>query len=113
MGSLGIYYPGPGNTWWFSCGGVKRAVVQEGIQDFANEEAIQTWLEEQDWIHPVHNNHGLVVGWGKTELRDQINVEVWQLLIQGKKPGRLQGSQDSLITVKTQPQSETADGNKR
>src|SRR4030095_13075449 len=20
-GSLGLYYPGPGNTWWFSCGG--------------------------------------------------------------------------------------------
>ena len=43
---------------------------------------------------------GLMIGWSKTPSRKQLNVEVWQIYISGKKPGELAGSQDDKIIVK-------------
>lgn len=98
-GSLGLYYPGPGNTWWFSCGGVTRAVVEEGLQNFDSVEAILIWVEQREWIQPVYNDQGIAVGWGKVLPRSQLNVEVWQLLINGNKPERLPGSRNDAIAI--------------
>ncbi len=42
-----------------------------------------------------------MVGWAKILPRKQLNVDVWQILIDGKKPKRLPGSQNDKIVVET------------
>ena len=49
----------------------------------------------------VYRDDGLMVGWDKNLPRKQLGVEVWQILIDGKKPKRLPGSQDDKIVVET------------
>ena len=49
----------------------------------------------------VYRDDGLMVGWDKNLPRKQLSVEVWQILIDGKKPKRLPGSQDDKIVVET------------
>ena len=49
----------------------------------------------------VYRSDGLMVGWGKNLARKQLSVEVWQILIDGKKPKSLPGSEDEKIVVET------------
>jgi hypothetical protein len=101
QGSLGIYWPGPG-FHWEECEGVARAVVEEGQQHFDTVRAALEWLKERgDWMPHVYRNDGLVVGW-RTVVPDrkQLNVEVWQLLVAGRKPTALEGADDAAITSK-------------
>ncbi|MBA3480990.1 MAG: hypothetical protein H0T51_04150 [Pirellulales bacterium] len=100
-GSLGLYYPGPGNHWR-NHKGISRGVVQEGQQHFVTIAKATTWLKEQKWQPLVWNNSGLVVGWSKTPERQQLNVDVWQLYIDGKKPTKLPGANDKAITYETE-----------
>ncbi len=37
----------------------------------------------------VYRDDGLMVGWVKDLPRMMLDVEVWQILVDGKKPGRL------------------------
>jgi hypothetical protein len=77
-------------------------VVEEGQQHFETEAAAMEWLQSQDdWMPHVYRNDGLVVGW-RTVIPDrkQLNVDVWQLLIAGRRPTSLDGADDSAITVK-------------
>ncbi len=99
-GSLGLYYPGPG-FHWKEHKGIARAVVEEGQQHFKTAEEAMKWIKSRDWIPFVYRDDGLMVGWGKTLPRKQLNVEVWQILIDGKKPERLTGSQNDKIVVET------------
>ncbi len=100
-GSLGAYYPGPGRHWRIH-NGITRGVLQEGQQHFRTVDEAMAWLREQRGYHPlVHRNDGLVVVFGKVAEREQLNVEVWQIFIGGKKPAELQGSADARITVTT------------
>src|SRR5262245_37792379 len=85
FGSLGIYYPGPGEHWE-NHAGITRAVVDEGQHHFDTEEAAMKWIGEQKWEPYVWRDDGLMVGWSKTLPRKQLSAEVWQIYIQGKKP---------------------------
>lgn len=96
-GSLGIYYPGSGYTWWLGCGGITRAVVEEGQQHFASTEDVMSWLRADRGIRYVYRNDGLVVGWDLVPQRGQISVEVWQVLIGGQKPKSLNGAEDDKV----------------
>ena len=99
-GSLGIYWPGSG-FHWRECEGVARAVVEEGQQHFDTVAAALSWLRARgEWMPYVHTNVGLVVGW-RTVVPDrkQLNVEVWQLLVAGRKPTELEGATDSAIVT--------------
>jgi hypothetical protein len=49
----------------------------------------------------VYRDDGLVVGWQKVPARRQLNVEVWQIYIDGRKPARLDGSQNDKVKVDT------------
>ena len=49
----------------------------------------------------VYRGDGLMVGWDKIADSKQLTVEVWQILIDGKKPTRLPGRQDDKIVVET------------
>jgi hypothetical protein len=57
------------------------------------------WIAEQQWMPFVYRNDGLMVGWSKTPLRRQLNVDVWQILIHGQKPTSLPGATDGAIRV--------------
>ena len=52
-------------------------------------------------MKPVYRDDGLMVGWYKDLPRKMLRVHVWQILINGKKPTRLPGSQDDKIVVET------------
>ncbi|MCC6486470.1 MAG: hypothetical protein IT364_03145 [Candidatus Hydrogenedentes bacterium] len=97
-GGQGLYYPGPGYHWRKTPDGIRRCVVQEGWQYFITvEEAVQ-WIKRQDrWLPTVYRDDGLVVGYGKSPQRYQLNVYVWQILIGGKKPTTLPGSNNQAI----------------
>lgn len=97
-GSLGLYCPGPGEHWK-EHNGITRAVVEEGQQHFSSEEQALAWLVRRTWMSYVWRSDGLVVGWGKTLERRQLNVEVWQITINGQKPTKLTGSQDEKILL--------------
>jgi hypothetical protein len=97
-GSLGLYFPGPGHHWK-EHGGIARGVVEEGQQNFESKEEALRWIGERPWLSPVYRNDGLVVGWSKNLGRKQLNVEVWQVYVAGRKPTRLPGSQDDKISV--------------
>lgn len=97
-GSLGLYYPGPGNHWP-EHNGITRGVVEEGQQHFDTVAEAMSWIEEQQWQPLVWTNSGLVVGWGKTPVRKQLNVDVWQVYVDGKKPTTLPGADDTAIVV--------------
>ncbi len=97
-GSMGLYYPGPGEHWP-EHNGVTRGVVEEGQQHFKSDAEALAWLKKDTTnYHPiVWNNEGLVVGWSKTLPRRQLNVDVWQIYINGKKPTALRGANDKAI----------------
>jgi hypothetical protein len=101
-GSLGIYFPGPGFHWQ-ECEGVARAVVEEGQQHFATEDEALEWIaRQQDWMPHVYTRDGLVIGWRTViPYRKQLNVDVWQIFVNGQKPIDLRGSQDDAITRST------------
>jgi len=96
-GSLGAYYPGPGEHWKDNHG-ITRGVLQEGQQHFKTlAEALQ-WIAKQAESYPVvYRDDGLMVAFGKQPGRKQLNVEVWQIYIAGKKPAELKGSENEKI----------------
>jgi hypothetical protein len=97
-GSLGLYSPGFSFGLW-ERPGIYRAVVEEGQQHFnTSNEALQ-WLKERSWMPFVYRNDGLVVGWGTTPERHQLNAEVWQFYVQHQKPVSLEGANDAKVTV--------------
>lgn len=97
-GSLGLAYPGPGNHWQ-EHNGITRGVLEEGQQHFSSEKEALAWIKERGFVKPVYRKDGLVVGWSKVLERHQLNVEVWQIYIKGKKPKKLPGANDAAIQV--------------
>ena len=97
-GSLGLYYPGPG-FHWKSNEGIARGVLEEGQQHFKTVNAALKWIRARTWMPHLYTKSGLVVGWMKVPARRQLNVDVWQIYINGRKPSNLPGSQDNKIVV--------------
>lgn len=99
-GSYGIYYPGMGNHWK-DCNGITRAVVEEGQQQLENVEQALDFIDTRTTLGTVavYTNDGLVVVWGLTPERSQLDAEVWQIFINGNKPTQLAGAQDDAITI--------------
>ena len=96
-GSLGAYYPGPGEHWKDNKG-ITRGVLEEGQQHFKTEAEAREWIRTQAGYYPVvYRNDGLLVAFGKVLERKQLNVEVWQIFIGGKKPKELKGSEDEKL----------------
>ena len=98
-GSLGAYYPGPGEHWR-SNHGITRGVLHEGQQHFKTIEEALKWISLPDQEGCIYRDDGLTVCWGRTLARKQLDVGVWQIYIDGKKPSQLPGSQSDRIVVK-------------
>jgi hypothetical protein len=97
-GSLGLYYPGPG-FHWKEHEGIARGVLEEGQQHFKTVNEALKWIRARNWMPHVYTKNGLVIGWMKVPSRKQLNVDVWQIYINGHKPTNLPGSQNSKIVV--------------
>jgi hypothetical protein len=116
-GSLGMYNPGAyikGEVeQWKEHDGIKRYVVEEGQRHFTNTTEAVEWTRrgsgDPDNLDYIYNDTGLVVGMDKQprslEERKKIDfpgtleVDVWQIYINGKKPQKLDGSKNKDITV--------------
>jgi hypothetical protein len=103
-GSLGIYYPGPGEHWK-SNGGITRGVLGEGVLWFKTVDDAGNWIKRarSTVLDYVFADDGLLIGFGKIPARKQLNVEVWQIMIAGEKPRSLAGSQNHLLSVSKIP----------
>ncbi len=96
-GSLGLSFPGPGDHWK-EHNGITRGVLEEAQIRFTTVAAAMKWIKERSkWLPLVYRNDGLLVGFRKALPRRQLNVEVWQIYINGRKPKTLLGSQDAKI----------------
>lgn len=98
-GSLGLYFPGPGDHW-AEHNGITRGVTEEGQQHFKTMDEALTWLKKQEYPSLIYRNDGLAVGWSKNLPRRQLSVSVWQIFIDDKKPTQIPGAQDDRVSVK-------------
>jgi hypothetical protein len=98
LGALGLYDPASQS----SDHGPVRLVTQESKLNFASYDEIYRFLHQskdlEDW---VYTKDGLTVGFGRTPERNQINVDVWQILINGQKPRDLIGARDANIRMES------------
>lgn len=96
-GSMGAYFPGPGRHWK-SHHGITRGVLQEGRQHFNRRDEAMGWIKKQSGYYAtVYTGNGLVVSFDKVPGREQLNVEVCQILIDGKMPVDLPGAKDDGV----------------
>jgi hypothetical protein len=98
-GMDGLYYPGPGRTWWFGCDGVDRAVIEESKIFFDDESGFIEYIHRHKDPPYVYRNDGLVVGFGVYPKRDSLNVDVFQAYVGGRKPKHLNGADDGNIDL--------------
>lgn len=98
-GSRGLTYSGA----WDGERGINRAIVNEGQQHFCSEYEALFWLSHgwnnSSGIDLVYTQDGLAVGYVETVQRRQINIDVWQVYINGKKPESLKGASPKKISV--------------
>jgi len=99
-GKLGLYEPA--DSWGFVFW-KERLVVQESVINFANLNEVDAFLRQtKDYMDWVYSSDGLVVGFGRTPARNQVNIDLWQLLLRGEKPKQLSGSKSDAIRISNQ-----------
>ena len=97
FGSLGMYRPYGDGTM--------HAILQEGQMPFKNIDEAYAWLKKSErFMDLVWTKDGLVVGWKQQGRPDDgylaLSVEVWQVLINGKKPV-IKGAEPQKIRLNT------------
>ena len=101
LGMLGVYNPA---STWLPFSFRPRLVVQESIRDFASMEEISKFLIQgsayMDW---VYTPDGLTVGFGESPPRNEVDVDVWQILLNGEKPKDIPGARPDQIKVRFAP----------
>jgi hypothetical protein len=85
---------------WRDHHGIQRCFTEEGQQHFQTLERAMNWIKKRGPMPFVYRDDGLMLGWGKFSGM-KMYVQVWQILIDGKKPKRLPGSQNHKIVVET------------
>ena len=96
-GRLGLY--NPASSWGLNPFEI-RPVVEEATINFDSEDQIYAFLRQSsDYMDWVFTNNGLVVGFGRTPSRKQINIDLWQILLRGRKPNGLIGAEPEHIVV--------------
>jgi hypothetical protein len=95
LGELGLY--DPADCYFMLCR-MPRLVVEEAYHDFDSYDQIYAFLWQgsavMDW---VYTSDGLLVGFGRSPDRGQINVDVRQITLRGKKPSGLRGARNGAI----------------
>lgn len=106
FGNMGIYDHAArfGISFGKSCDGISRTVVQEGQIHFRNENLANEWLQEkikrQSQATFLTTFDGLVVEFYPPSIpRRQMNVDLWQVCINGKRPKALYTENSMIIDV--------------
>jgi hypothetical protein len=114
FGSLGMYNGGAyikGKLeQWKEHDGIKRYVVEEAQRHFTNTTDAVKWIRKSSGhLDYIYNDTGLVVGMDKqprsleerkkTDFPGTLEVDVWQIYINGTKPQKLEGANNTSITV--------------
>jgi hypothetical protein len=98
LGELGLYDPADCEVIVIPLCRTPRLVVREAVHDFDSYDQLYAFLYEgravMDW---VYTSDGLLVGFGRAPEREQINVDVRQLTVHGRKPAALRGARDGSI----------------
>ncbi len=96
-GRRGLYEPA--DSWGINPFEI-RLVLEEAVWNFDNEESMYNFLREgsnyMDWVYTCD---GLVLGLGRTPSRKQINISLWQILLNKKKPANLKGARPDRIAL--------------
>ncbi len=95
-GSLGIY---SANAYLFGRWWSERGVFEEAQMHFPDDKSARRWLAEQPprWVSWTRS--GLFVYYGEVAARDQLNADVLQICIHGRKPTHLDRANDRNITI--------------
>lgn len=97
-GALGLYWPGAGNHW-DEHKGVTRGVITEQRCDFETLQQFNAWVRDfQDWYDAKYTPDGIVGGWSINLGRNQLNVELWRITIDGEQPTNLSGGMTEWMT---------------
>ena len=99
-GVLGLYNPAS-EIFPMTLLNRTRIVAQEAELHFMTQEEALAWLKLQRPMQWVYTAEGLVVGWFETPSRNQVNVDVLQIYINGEKPTQLPGSANNAVRVET------------
>jgi len=103
QGKLGLYEPA--DSWGLNPFKI-RLVVQESVLDFDSIDQIYAFLRQSSaYMDQVYTSDGLVVGFGRTPARNQIDFDLWQILLRGRKPTDLRGARPNLITLNEKRES--------
>jgi hypothetical protein len=98
FGRDGIRHP-----WydWAEHRSIVRGEEWEGVKSFRTQADAEAWLaKEQNKTMPfVWTHDGLVVGWSTHVDWRALTVECYQVLVDGRKPTQLAGSDDRDIVV--------------
>lgn len=95
---LGLYEPA--DSWGFEFW-QERLVVQESVISFENLDQVYAFLRQsKDYMKWVYTDDGLVIGFGRTPARKQINIDLWQLLVREQKPEGLVGARPEDIVMR-------------
>jgi hypothetical protein len=100
FGSFGLFF-NAATEHWRDHHGITRCTTKEGQQHNKTVDEAMNWIKEPDRLPSVYRDDGLMVGWRKDLQAKFLDVEVWQILIDGKKPKRLPGSQNDKIRMET------------
>ena len=96
-GMMGAYDPADAYIWEIFN---PRIVAEDSQLYFQTMEEVEKWLYQSsailDW---VYNDEGLVVGFAKSPNRNQVNIEVYQIYLNGEKPNKLEGSRPENLKV--------------
>ncbi len=99
-GWLGAYDPASVYFWEF-WKPTPRIVAEDSQLNFKSMKELKARLYQGsavlDW---VYTNNGLVIGFVESPNRDQVNIEVYQYYINGKKPTVIEGSRPENIKIK-------------
>jgi hypothetical protein len=106
-GALGIYDPagtGPAGLLFgkiLGCKGISRTVVEEAQIHFATRSAAERWIDHRSGLpfETVWTNDGVLLQWGVSPSRQQLNVDVWQVCVAGSRSTQLRGARDEAIQV--------------
>lgn len=109
FGSLGIYDPALSFGFSFGgCSGITRTVVDEGQIHFDDLQFARTWIEHYSKsFNTVWTNTGLLFSWNISPDRKQLNVNVWMVCINGRRPTHLAGATDAALEVLPNPKGES------
>lgn len=96
-GKLGLYEPA--DSWFFFLRKT-RLVLEEALRHFDSDtEAGAALLESRDYMDWAYTPDGLVVGFGLTPSRKQVNISLFQFMIRDQKPSNLSGARPGQIAV--------------